>query len=68
MTTENNNSLFVYDFTHVSDNEDLSYLGGLTAEQASSMVIDGLDSDLFNQVVTCNPKYEIFSIHRTRIN
>ena len=68
MTTESNNSLFVFNFSQVADSEDLSCLSILTPEQASFLTIDGFDSNLFNQLVTCNPKYEIFSIAHTGTN
>ncbi len=70
MTTDND-SLFVCNYKQGAHNEDLSHLGNvfgdLTSDQAQLLALEDLGSDLYNQLVTCNPKYEIFPVraHKT---
>ena len=70
MTTDNN-SAFIYNLEKAAQNEGLSLypqsvLGNHTAENAILFALEELDADTFNQVVTCNPKYEIFSTRTVR--
>ena len=70
MTTDNN-SAFIYNLKKAAQHEGLSYyapgvLGNHTAENAILFALEELDADTFNRVVTCNPKYEIFSTRTVR--